>query len=359
MTPSRRNVFIEGVAVETSWRDKTRNLSELIFETVRRAIDDAGKGLKGIDSVVLGAQDLVDGRSLSSMVTAPAAGAYLRDEIRYGDDGAAAFAAAVTRIEAGESERTIVAAWARASEHDVEAVSRTLFDPFFAGPLGLQELDISGMRAQAWIQGGGDCSARAKALDRRSNAAKANPRALKAGGWRSAPSYPLVADELPVWADVVAAVIISSDPAQVKLTGLGQSSEPFWVGDRRLTQMPALQMAAERALHEAGIKAADLDLFEIDGLSLFDEAIGLEAIGLATKGGGMNYLATDPRCNPSGGGGSGYCAPAMGLARIVEAALQLQGRAGAVQIAGARRAMATGCSILAAQTQTAVILEAV
>ncbi len=123
--------------------------------------------------------------------------------------------------------------------------------------------------------------------------------------------------------------------------------------------MPALQMAAERALHEAGIKAADLDLVEIDGLSLFDEAIGMEAIGLAAKGGGMNYVATDPRCNPSGGGSSGYCAPAMGLARIVEATLQLQGRAGAIQIAGARRAMATGCSILAAQTQTAVVLEAV
>ena len=102
MSVSRPKVFIEGVSLEVSWKDETRNLSELIFDTVRRAIDDAGSGLEGINSVVLAAQDLVDGRSLSSMVTAPAAGAYLRDEIRYGDDGAAAFAAAVTRIEAGE-----------------------------------------------------------------------------------------------------------------------------------------------------------------------------------------------------------------------------------------------------------------
>ena len=105
--------------------------------------------------MVLAAQDLVDGRSLSSMVTAPAAGAYLRDEIRFGDDGAAAFAAAVTRIEAGESGRSIVAAWARASEHDVEAVSRALFDPFFAGPLGIDELDVAAMRAQSWIRQAG------------------------------------------------------------------------------------------------------------------------------------------------------------------------------------------------------------
>jgi acetyl-CoA C-acetyltransferase len=359
VTTSGRRVFIEGAAIEISWRDKTRNLSELIFSTVRRTIDDAGKGLDGIDSVVLAAQDLVDGRSLSSMVTAPAAGAYLRDEIRYGDDGAAAFAAAVVRVEAGEANRSIVAAWARASEHDVEAVSRTLFDPFFAGPLGLQELDVCGMRAQAWMQNGGDCAARANALNRRDAAVNANPRALKAGGWRSAPRYPLAEQDLPVWADVVAAVIIAPDPTGVRLAGLGQSSEPFWIGDRRLAEMPALQDAAQRALQEAGITAAQLDLIELDGLSLFDEAIGMEAIGLAPKGGGMNLLANDPRCNPSGGGGAGYCAPAMGLARIVEAVLQLRGQAGPIQVAGVRKAMATGSSIVAAQTHTAVVLEAI
>ena len=64
MAFSRKSVFIEGVAVEISWRDRTRNLSELIFTTVRKAIDNGGKGLEGIDSVVLAAQDLVDGRSL-------------------------------------------------------------------------------------------------------------------------------------------------------------------------------------------------------------------------------------------------------------------------------------------------------
>jgi len=111
---SKPTVFIEAAVVEISWRDETRNLSELIFDSVRRAIDESGRGMTGITSVVLAAHDLVDGRSLSSMVTAPAAGAYLRDEIRYGDDGAAAFAAAVVRIEAGEADRSIVAAWGRA-----------------------------------------------------------------------------------------------------------------------------------------------------------------------------------------------------------------------------------------------------
>jgi acetyl-CoA acetyltransferase len=73
----------------------------------------------------------------------------------------------------------------------------------------------------------------------------------------------------------------------------------------------------------------------------------------------LTALANDRRVNPSGGGAAGYCAPAMGLARIVEATLQLQGRAGANQVEGARRAIATGSSIVAAQTHTAIVLEAV
>ena len=103
-------IYIEGVALEISFADARRNLSELIFDTVRASVDDSGREMDEIDSVVLAARDLVDGRSLSSMVTAPAAGAYLRDEIRFSDDGAAAFAAAMTRLEAGDNRRSIVAA---------------------------------------------------------------------------------------------------------------------------------------------------------------------------------------------------------------------------------------------------------
>src|ERR1700734_4045604 len=87
---TRPAVYVEGAALEISFADGRRNLQELIFDTVRAAVDDSGQAMHEIDSVVLAAHDLVDGRSLSSMVTSPAAGAYLRDEIRYGDDGAGA-----------------------------------------------------------------------------------------------------------------------------------------------------------------------------------------------------------------------------------------------------------------------------
>jgi hypothetical protein len=353
------DVYIEGVALEFSWADPTRSLTELIFSTVSKAVHDAGGTYDGIDSVVLAAHDLVDGRSLSSMVTAPAAGAYLRDEVRYSDDGAGAFAAAMARIEAGEAERSIVAAWGRASEHDVEELSRALFDRIFLAPLGLEELHISALNAQKWRLNGGDHSYAEAAQARRAAAAKSNPRALHHGGRRSRPAYPLTEDHLPLWGDVVAAVVISGRPAAVKVKGLGLSSEPYWPGDRGLAKAPALRRAGERALSEAQISVDSIDLFEMDGMTLYDEAIALEAIGAAAAGQGMRKLATDARCNPSGGSMAGYGVPAMGLARIVEATLQLRGDAGPIQQARPRTALASGLSVTAAQTQTVVILEAV
>jgi acetyl-CoA C-acetyltransferase len=358
MTDKRPAVYIEGIAIDIGWADARRSLTELIFSTTRRAIDHGKKSLETIDSVVLAAHDMVDGRSLSSMVTGPAAGAYLRDETRYSDDGAAAFAAAVTRVEAKESIRSIVAAWGRASEHNVEAVARATFDPFFAAPFGIDELQASAMRAQAWMRMGGDVGARADAATRRAAAAHANPRALRAGGRSPVASYPLNDADMPRWADVFVSVTISAEPSAVRVAGVGQSSEPYWLGDRKLGRLAGLERAAVRALQDAGINAQQLDLVEIDGLTLFDEAIGMEAVGIAAKGGGFKALADDPRSNPSGGAAAGYCAPAMGLVRIVEAVIQLQGRAGAVQVPRARRALATGSCVVAAQTHTAVVLEA-
>jgi acetyl-CoA C-acetyltransferase len=351
-------IYVEGVALEVSFADAGRNLSELIFDSVRAAVDDSGRDMGEIDSVVLAAHDLVDGRSLSSMVTAPAAGAYLRDETRFSDDGAAAFAAAMTRLEAGDNTRSIVAAWGRCSEHSPDAFSRALFDPFMTRPLGLDEFVLSGMRAQLYLAGEGVREAHSRATSSRQAAAERNPRALRSGGFTSTPHYPLEETDMPLWADITVALIISTEPSAVRVAGMGQSSEPYLFGDRQLRSIRSLELAAERALAEAGLRGDVVDLAEVDGLTLIDEALGLEAVGFAAAGGGMAALADDPRANPSGGGASGYSKPAMGLMRIAEAVLQLRGSAGAVQVDSVRTALASGSSTVAGQTQTAIVLAA-
>jgi acetyl-CoA C-acetyltransferase len=351
------DLFIEGVALDVSWRDRSRSLTDLIFTAVRGAIDDSRKPMAEIDSVVLAAHDLVDGRSLSSMVTAPAAAAYLRDEIRFGDDGAGALAAAMTRLEAGHNRRSIVAAWGRASEHDVDAFSHSLFDPFFGGPVGLDEPAVSAMRAQRWLEGH-EAADRTRASQQRHARAARNPRAVTESGVRQSPPYPLHPDELPVWADFAVALVMSTEPSGIRVAGMGQSSDPFHVGDRDLVGMPALVDAVGKALADAGVSLADVDMFELDAMTGFDEALAVEALGLTSAGTGFTYLAEQEAFNPSGGSAAGYCAPAMGLARVVEATLQLRGAAGAVQVGTPRRALATGSSTVASQTHTAIVLEA-
>ena len=47
LADTRPQVFIESAALDIGWRDETRNLSELIFRTVRRALDESREGLQG------------------------------------------------------------------------------------------------------------------------------------------------------------------------------------------------------------------------------------------------------------------------------------------------------------------------
>ena len=338
--------FVEGVALDIGWADAGRDLTELIFQTVRRALDDAGREIGEVDSVVIAAHDLVDGRSLSSMVSAPAAGAYLKDEIRLGDDGAAAFSLAAARLEAGEARCSIVAAWGRASEGNPDAIARALFDPIVEGPFGLTELTVSGMRAQQWLARYGRNGVeadRAAAIERRHGAGSAH--------LKTPAPWPLRPEELPRWADVAVAMIISDRVSPLRVAGIGHGSEPYSPGDRDLAGLPGLALAVQRAL-PGGPATDELDIAEIDGLTLFDEAIAVEAAGLAAPGEGLRAMATDVRINRSGGSAAGYCAPAMGLTRIAEAVLHLQERE------SPSWALATGSSTVAAQTHTAVVLEA-
>jgi hypothetical protein len=342
-------VYLRAGATHFSWADAELSLPELIFQTVRAALDRGGVEIDEIDSVVLSAHDLVDGRSLTSMTTAPPAGAYLKEEIRLGDDGAAALAVAAAQIRSGQAEAVIVAAWGRASEGDGDAISRALLDPIYGQPLGLRELDISALRASAALGAFADYAvSREAAIERLARLAGGSTR------WGPAPAaipYPLREREVARAADVVSALIVTAAPTDVALTGAGMSSDPYWPGDRELLAMPALRTAARAALGEAGRSVADVDCFELDGPTLFDEALALEAVGAANTGEGMRAIACKDAALPSGGHALGVCAPAMGLVRSVAALDALR------DDDATRVAIVSGGSTVAGQTQVALVLE--
>lgn len=342
-----QRVYLHGTAVTTTWADTDKSLQDLIFDCVTAALTDAGVSAADLDAVVLGAHDLVDGRGLTNMVTAPAAAAYLKDETRLGDDGAAAFVLGDARVRSGSARTCLVAAWGRASEGPVDRLANALFDPFTTRPLAMTEIGVSGLRAtRALVEHPGYEDHRVGAAARRSVRPGAPERS-------SSPAWPLRTPELPVWGDVVAAVVLRDEPAAVEVLGVGMGTEPFELGDRDLLALPALRSAAAQALAEAGCAITDVEVLELDGLTLFDEALALEAVGAAAPGEGMARCANDPRLDPAGASAVGYCAPAMGLVRIARAARRL---ADTGSIGADGRALASGSSVVAAQTQAAVVL---
>jgi hypothetical protein len=384
-------VAVEGVALELTSADRRRALPELIFSCVSAALTDAGLTLRDVDAVTIACEDLIDGRSLSSMITGPAAGAYLRDEIRLSEDGLAALSLAAAQLQSGTFERVLVAAWGRPAEADPELASAAAFDPFTTQPFGLTDLTVSALRASAYLRrygtspgqdaAGHDDDGRARAglvlagrdraVQARRERADRNPRANRFPV-RSVPApYPLHAAELRTETDAVAAVVLRRMPLAeaearglVRIAGVGHATESYHLGDRLMIGLPSARTAAEHALAQASRTLDDVEVAEVAGRTIWDEVQLLESVGLADPGQGFKALADDARLNPSGGAAAGDCAPATGLVRFAETALQLTGRAGGVQLtdragrAGTPRvALVVSGAALAGQTHTAVVAE--
>jgi acetyl-CoA C-acetyltransferase len=350
--------YVHGVGIDVSWQDARSNLSELIFRAVRSALAASGCSIGEVDSVVLSAHDLVDGRSLSSMVTAPAAGAYLKDEIRLVEDGLAAVSLASARIEAGECDLSIVAAWGRASEGGFAHTTRAAFDPFLEQPFGLDEFTLSALRLSDWMrQHGPQRSARDRAIEARAARARRNVRSV-GSEVRPGVNFPLQRADAPRLADIVVAAILGRKPAAVHIAGVGHGAETSVIGGRALARMDALR-AAVAAVGAGPAATGRFDLLQLGGATLADEALALEALGFAAPGQAFDAYADMAQVNPSGGGESAWCYPANGLLGFAESYLQLTNQAGAVQLPGnPARALVTGSSPMGGQVTHAVALAA-
>ena len=134
-------------------------------------------------------------------------------------------------------------------------------------------------------------------------------------------------------------VRIAASASASDTLGLHNRPDPLWFA--------AAQVSAEQAFRKAGIKREQVDLFEYDDVYSIYAALGLEAAGFAPAGQGWK-LAADQSISLTGQipcvtlGGSkarGNPGGATGVYQAVEATLQLQGRAGPNQIAGAKVAL--------------------
>lgn len=145
--------------------------------------------------------------------------------------------------------------------------------------------------------------------------------------------------------DGAAAVILTSNPEQVKVIGIGHGTAHVSIQYRdSLTSFAATKIAAASAYEMAKKKPKDIDVAEVHDAFASFEIIDTEDLGFFAPGKGREAVINGDTeingtltVNPSGGLKSrGHPVGVSGLAQIVEIAWQLQNDAGKRQVNGAK-----------------------
>jgi len=157
-------------------------------------------------------------------------------------------------------------------------------------------------------------------------------------------------DASPIGDGAAALLLVAADnaPGAVRVAASASATDTVAVHDREdILWLKAAELSAARAYAQAGMGPEDIDLFELHDAFSIMAALSLEACGFAGRGGGVR-LGLDGDIAPGGripistmGGlkARGHPVGATGLYQLVEAALQLRGQAGVLQVPGARTAM--------------------
>lgn len=342
---------------------RSQRTEELAFETVRAALADAGVERAALDHVTLATSDEMDGRSISSMLMAMPSGAYLKDELRVTDSGLTGLLMGALRVASGRFHLGVVVSWSHTSQIDLDALTRMQAEPFAIRPVGLNGVIADGLFAGA-VQHRLSLSEGAvhtRIALRRRQAAR-NPRALvrppEAEG--SAPlAWPLRRGHCAPVSDGCVAFVLASA--------------------RWLAAHPARRPLARIAATASAIDSYRLDGERLGAMAMFDRAL-TEVMGRSGRAGnapidvaevhaptGWHDLAIEKHLadwrvgalNPSGGVWAQNPLFCSGLVNAAEAVLQVAGRAGEVQVPGARFALAHGSHGYAQQGQTFVAFERV
>ena len=344
-----------------------KRLEEMVFDTAKAALDNAGIDRKELDHVTIATCDELDGRSISSMLLSAPAGAYLKDEIKTTDSGLIGFCLEALRIESGRFHLGLLSSWNKSSKAPFEDVMRMRCDPFYTRPIGLNMSIADGFFAQAVSHAYGireaDVNAAVQASYKR---AKENERGMRssvpslaeieASRYVSAPLRKL--QQAPVTDGGTSMVVcsgawLSKHPdhrPMARLSGLAWRIDNYQLGAKRLSALQGFKETFRKAASMAGIeKLSQLDVVELDGQTAFHDVAYRRVLDLPDT----------CQVSPSGGPFAQNPYFCTGLVHVAEAVLQVSGRAGAVQVKGADRAAAHGCHGFAQQGNAVAIFEGV
>jgi acetyl-CoA C-acetyltransferase len=161
-------------------------------------------------------------------------------------------------------------------------------------------------------------------------------------------------DASPTGDGAAAALIVPAgraraDGKSVRVTGSGAATDSIAIHDRREPLfLSAAYNSARQAYAQAGVSAADIDVFELHDAFSIMSALSLEACGFSERGQGprlgldneIQVTGRVPICTRGGLKARGHPVGATGMYQIVEVIQQLRGECGPTQVDGAKIGMA-------------------
>ena len=344
------------------------NVPGLVREAVNRALLDANLTMDDIESVVV-----ASGPVLFAAVNQPekwvvdAAGARGKPVVRITSGGGTGFAGALAgyyQVAGGFAKRVLVVAYDKLSEGALQASISSLYDPFWGREfaVGIMGFAAAYWRARMDVLGHTE-EAAARVVVKNLNNAKLNPYAhvrkqlTVDDVLNSAPlAWPIKLHDVPPISDGAAAVVLCSEDIAAQSTnnpafirGIAYCAEADNAPQRSMLISEPLALAARMVYRASGITnpRRQFDLVEVQEPYSCFELSYYESLGLCPQGGaaelitsGATQLTGDIPVNPSGGCRGANPIGAAGLIRLIEAAMQVTGKAGDHQIAGARIAAA-------------------
>ncbi|MBM3141927.1 MAG: thiolase family protein [Chloroflexi bacterium] len=370
---------IIGIGQTKYEKEKDGIFAELVYEATSRALDDAGMKIKDIDNVVTISNDFWDGRTISCMAVADAAGCHGKDASTVECDGAFGAFYGLMRVLSGYNT-TLVVAHSKVSEGNPRIISNAAFDPIYERSLGLDAISSSALQARAYMKRFGITEEQCALVsvknhkNARNNPYTQLPLDITVEDVMKSPKLadPIkLLDTSPI-TDGACAVIFAVEGEAKKwakkpiwVKGVAHCTDAYRLGERDLTYSTALESAARKAYQMAGIAnpSHEIDIAEVYDAFSYMELMWYEALGFCGKGdggklieSGKTQMGGELPVNPSGGVLSAHSVLVAGLARIAEAALQLRGEAGKRQVPGAKVALAHGINGVCAQQHCVWIL---
>jgi len=345
------------------------SIAGLCREAVDRALADAGLGFAGIDAVVVGkAPDLFEGVMMPELYLADALGATGKPLLRVhtaGSVGGATGNVAASLVQAGRHRRVLAVAFEKQSESN--AMWALSIMPPFSMPVLAGAGGYFSPHIRAYIRRSGapdHIGALVAVKDRRNGSlneyAHLRQPDITLESVRSSPMLwdPVRYDETCPSSDGACAVIIGDRAAAEDTRASGRPvawiratamrTEPTMFAGKDHVNPRAGADCAAALWRQAGITSPidEIDVAEIYVPFSWFEPMWLENLGFAAPGDGWRLTEAGETqiggrlpINPSGGVLCSNPIGASGLLRFAEAALQVMGKAGDHQVAGARTAL--------------------